>query len=232
MCGRYTLKTASEIVAKHFQLPAPLPTQACYNIAPSQLVSCVRTIPECTMREGTLMHWGLRPSWSKASSTGAMLINVRAETVSQKPAFRSAFRQRRCFIIADGFYEWQRRGSSKQPYYIRLHTEQPFAFAGLWEHWTEPDGAIRETCAILTTEPNTLIAPLHHRMPVIIPPHHYNLWLDPHVQELNQVQTLCCALTLPKRWWPSPSADKSMIHATMIPPALSQWSYLRIHSQI
>ncbi|HYT88298.1 MAG TPA: SOS response-associated peptidase, partial [Gemmataceae bacterium] len=125
-----------------------------------------------------LLRWGLIPNWADEPALGHGLINARAETVADKPAFRAAFRQRRCLIAADGFYEWQKLERRKQPYYFRLRDGQPFAFAGLWEHWERDDEAV-ETCTILTTTANELVRPLHERMPVILAPRDFDLWLDP-----------------------------------------------------
>ena len=118
------------------------------------------------------------------------MINAQAETASTKPAFRAAFRRRRCLVLADGFYEWQRLERRKQPFYIRMRDSSPFAFAGLWEHWKGPDGTGIDSCTLLTTDPNDLLRPLHHRMPVILDPQDYDLWLDPGIQESERLQPL------------------------------------------
>ena len=123
------------------------------------------------------MAWGLIPSWAKDPSIGARLINARAETAHEKPSFRAAFRRRRCLIPSDGFYEWQRTASGKQPYYIIMQDGGPFAFAGLWEQWEGADGSVVESCTILTTVPNEVVEPLHNRMPVIVAPEDYDEWL-------------------------------------------------------
>jgi putative SOS response-associated peptidase YedK len=190
MCGRYTLKTTPEVVADQFQFEELQELQPRYNIAPSQLVACVKRSEGSSRREGVMLRWGLIPSWAKDPAIGMKLINARAETVAEKPSFRKAFRQRRCLVLADGFYEWQKQERAKQPYYIRMKDERPFAFAGLWEHWTNPEGQTLETCALLTTEPNELMAPIHHRMPVILNPDSYDQWLDPDQQNVVQVQPL------------------------------------------
>jgi putative SOS response-associated peptidase YedK len=138
-----------------------------------------------------LLRWGLIPSWAKDPSIGARMINARAETLAEKPAFRSAFRKRRCLVAADGFYEWQKRGvGPKQPYRIARRDGGPFAFAGLWERWRDPaEGRDVESCTIVTTGANELLSPIHHRMPVILAPASYGLWLDPGA-ELDRVQEL------------------------------------------
>jgi putative SOS response-associated peptidase YedK len=124
------------------------------------------------------MHWGLIPSWAKEPDIGNRLINARSETVSEKPSFRSAFKRRRCLVPTDGFYEWQRLNKRKQPHYIRMGDGEPFAFAGLWEHWEGQDETVIESCAILTTEANAFVRPIHNRMPVIVEPGNYDLWLE------------------------------------------------------
>ena len=139
-----------------------------------------------------MLHWGLIPSWAKDPKMGAKLINARAETVAEKPAFRTAFRQRRCLVLADGFYEWQTQENKKQkqPYYIRLNDWQPFAFAGLWERWQDAEGEVIESCTLLTTEANELMCPIHNRMPVILDPKDYDVWLDPEVKQADVLQSL------------------------------------------
>lgn len=177
MCGRFTLHTSPSLLAELFDLPAEPYLAPRYNIAPTQPVAIVRTQGADAGREWTLVHWGLIPSWSKDPSIGARLINARAETVEEKPSFRAAFRRRRCLVPADGFYEWQRVEKRKQPYYITLREGDPFAFAGLWEAWVGPDGTAIDSCTILTTVANRLMEPIHDRMPVIVAPEDYALWL-------------------------------------------------------
>ena len=190
MCGRYTLKAISEILADQFdfaELPEAKPR---YNIAPSQLVACVRSIPRSQSREVVMLRWGLIPSWAKDLAIGMKLINARAETVDERPSFQKSFRQRRCLVLADGFYEWRKEERVKQPYYIRMKDERPFAFAGLWEHWASPDGQVVESCALMTTDSNELMAPIHNRMPVIVDPARYDEWLDPMQQEVTKLNAL------------------------------------------
>lgn len=177
MCGRFTLTTSPGLLAELFDLPEEPYLAPRYNIAPTQPVAIVRTQGRDALREWALVHWGLIPSWSKDPTIGARMINARAETVQEKPAFRAAFRRRRCLVPADGFYEWRTTGKSKQPYYITLEGGAPFAFAGLWEAWVGPDGSALDSCTILTTEPNELMATLHNRMPVILAPEDYAFWL-------------------------------------------------------
>lgn len=175
MCGRFARKSDPRHLAKEFGV-AEVPTvEASYNIAPTHDILAVRQGGDG--REMTLFKWGLVPSWAKEASMGARLINARAETVAEKPSFREAFKKRRCVIPADGFYEWQRRGSRKQPYFFRMKDERPFGFAGLWERWEGGDGEVLDSCTILTTEANEALRPVHDRMPVIIHPEDYELWL-------------------------------------------------------
>ena len=190
MCGRFTLTNPDQDLALQFDLPEIPDLQPRYNIAPTQPVAAVRVAPESAVRELALLHWGLIPFWAKDPKIGSRMINARSETAAEKPSFRAAFRRRRCLVVADGFYEWQKLNDGKQPFYIRLHDGKPFAFAGLWEHWEGPDGAVIESCTLLTTEPNDVIRPLHNRMPVILQPRDYDLWLDPEVQQAEQLQPL------------------------------------------
>ena len=178
MCGRYTLATPTEALEELFQLQTALPSlRPRYNIAPTQPVAVVRRSTEGE-REMVIMHWGLIPSWAKEPDIGNRLINARSETVSEKPSFRSAFKSRRCLVPTDGFYEWQRLNKRKQPHYIRMGDGEPFAFAGLWERWDGQDETVIESCTILTTEANAFVRPIHNRMPVIVEPGDYDLWLE------------------------------------------------------
>ena len=183
MCGRYTLTCTPEVLAEAFRLEAAPDHQPRYNVAPSQAVVCVREALPARIREAITMRWGLIPSWAGDPAIGMKLINARAETVAEKPSFRKPFRERRCLVPADGYYEWKREGSRKQPYHIRLNSERPFAFAGLWDRWTGADGKTIESCAILTTTPNERLASIHDRMPVILQPSAYDPWLDPGLQD-------------------------------------------------
>lgn len=181
MCGRYSLSASGEKLAEQFQL-AEIPELAPrYNIAPTQEVAVVRQCAEG--RQLALLRWGLIPSWAKDPRSGARMINARAETVAEKPAFRSAFVRRRCLVPADGFYEWKRTAGGKQPFFFQMRDGRPLAFAGLWEQWKSPDGGQIESYTILTTDANELLRPVHDRMPVILPPAAYDLWLDPDVQK-------------------------------------------------
>jgi putative SOS response-associated peptidase YedK len=191
MCGRFTLTNPNQDMLVQFSLTQMPALEPRYNIAPTQPVAAVRPVQSQTGtgamaeeeggREMALLHWGLIPFWAKDPEIGARLINARSETVAEKPAFREAFRRRRCLVVADGFYEWMKQDGLKQPFHIRLRDGQPFAFAGLWERWRGPEGTV-ESCTLLTTEPNELMRPIHNRMPVILSPADYDLWLDPSVR--------------------------------------------------
>jgi putative SOS response-associated peptidase YedK len=185
MCGRYTLRAPGKVVADLFGLAEEPPLRPRYNIAPTQPVPVVRVLranPQTKQRELVPLRWGLIPPWASDPAIGNRLINARAETVASKPAFRGALRRRRCLVPADGFYEWRKEGSKKQPVYVRRKDGQPFAFAGLWERW-EREGEVIESCAIITTGANDLMAEFHDRMPVILDPKDYGVWLDPGVQD-------------------------------------------------
>ncbi len=179
MCGRFTLTAGGQVLADEFELLAVPELDARYNIAPSQDVATVVADIETRSRELRPMRWGLIPFWAKDPAIGNRMINARSETVAKKPAFREAFKARRCLLPATGFFEWKRIGAGKQPMLLRRRDGLPFAFAGLWDRWRPPEGEKIESCTILTTEPNDLVASIHDRMPVILPPEAYAEWLDP-----------------------------------------------------
>jgi putative SOS response-associated peptidase YedK len=188
MCGRFSLRTSGQVLADQFSLP-DVPTLAPrYNIAPTQAVVVVRQ--QEVGRTLAPMRWGLIPGWASAPAVGAGMINARAETVAEKPAFRTAFIWRRCLIPADGFYEWQHTDGQKQPFFFQLHGQQPFAFAGLWETWYGADGTVIQSCTLLTTEANGVLRPIHARMPVILQPEDYARWLDPALRQPDPLLTL------------------------------------------
>ncbi|MDQ3864253.1 MAG: SOS response-associated peptidase [Actinomycetota bacterium] len=188
MCGRYTLSTPAGRLAEEFRVDeGAVEIPPSYNIAPTQEVAAV--LAEGDRRRLEMLRWGLVPSWADDPEIGARMINARSETAAEKPSFRSAFRNRRCLIAADGFYEWKRENGGKQPYYFRMQDGRPFAFAGLWESWDKGgDGPLR-TCAILTTRANSVLDGIHDRMPVILPPDSYDAWLDPDAdkEELTEL---------------------------------------------
>ena len=185
MCGRYTLRVSPAELAELFAVINSFDWSPRYNIAPTQSVAAVRAAHDSSGRELALLKWGLIPSWATDPKIGSSLINARAETVAVKPAFRSAFRKRRCLIAVDGFYEWQAIAGqkSKQPYYIAVRDVPAFAFAGLTEHWSSPEGSTLDSCTIITTMANSLMQSIHHRMPVILDPADYDRWLDPARQD-------------------------------------------------
>jgi putative SOS response-associated peptidase YedK len=190
MCGRFTLRTPTPILIEHFglaRIPA-LPPR--FNIAPTQDVAVVRQ--PAAAREVALLRWGLIPAWAKDPAIGNRMINARAETVATKPAFRTAFRRRRCLVLADGFYEWKPVDERKQPYFIHRHDDAPMGLAGLWESWQSPDDPPQQlaSCTIITTQANHQLRPIHQRMPVIVAPQQYATWLDPEFDDPDRLLPL------------------------------------------
>ncbi|RDD60700.1 SOS response-associated peptidase [Ferruginivarius sediminum] len=184
MCGRYSITSPTEAIQKLFQVPERPNLPPRYNVAPTQEVPAVR-LGEDGARHLVLLRWGLIPFWAKDATIGNRLINARAESAATKPAFRAAFKARRCLVVADGFYEWkkpQKKGAAKQPYRATLKGGGPFGFAGLWERWNDPETqSTVESCTILTTDANPLLADIHERMPVIVDPTDFDPWLDTSV---------------------------------------------------
>ncbi len=179
MCGRFFFLSSGPPIADLFQLAGVPDLAPRYNIAPTQPVAVVRVAEGA--RELVQLRWGLIPPWAKDAKVAP--INARSDTVADKPTFRHAFRKRRCLVPADGFYEWKATGGKhKQPYCFRLTDDRPFAFAGLWERWTAPDGPV-ESCAILTTEANERVRPVHDRMPVMLDAADFGRWLEPVEQD-------------------------------------------------
>jgi len=176
MCGRYTLTSAPEAIRALFRFEEQPNFPPRYNIAPTQPIPIVRLVNG--KRQFALVRWGLLPSWVKDPKAFSLIINARGESVLDKPAFRAAMKYRRCLIPADGFYEWQRGGVRKRPYYVRAKNGRPLAYAGLWETWMGPNGEELETAAIVTTDANATLAPIHERMPVVVPPEAFDLWLN------------------------------------------------------
>ncbi len=192
MCGRFTLWADLQQLSRAFpwvQMPDdPAAVTPRYNIAPTQPVAVVANTGENRL---DYFVWGLIPSWAKDPSIGNRMINARGETLAEKPSFRTAYRRRRCLILADGFYEWQQGpGRTKIPHYIHLKSGEPFAFAGLWETWNSPLGDTVLSCTIITTEANERLASLHHRMPVILPESAYERWLDPSERQPAELDDL------------------------------------------
>ena len=190
MCGRYSLIADLGELARRFEFDGDwLKFEAAYNVAPTQ---DVLTVVGGDARRGGFMRWGLIPHWAKDASIGSRMINARAETVAEKPVFRDTLRRRRCLVLADGFYEWQRAGGLKRPMRIVMRSAEPFAFAGLWSVWRNPDGNRISSCAIITTAANELLKPIHDRMPVILPRELEGLWLD---RSIDDPGALCSVLT-------------------------------------
>jgi len=217
MCGRYTLRTPVDVLAEGFEIeeyPSSLPPN--YNVAPTQEVAAV--VEEIEKRKLEMFHWGLIPSWAKDPAIGNKMINARAETVAEKPSFRSAFKKRRCLILADGFYEWQKTDNGKQPYHIKMQDDSPFAFAGLWEVWDKYGEEIRSG-TIITTDANDLMNEIHHRMPVILHPEDYGLWLDPDFDEKE-------ALTALLKPYPSDAMEAYPVSRRVNKPANNEPSVL------
>ena len=190
MCGRYRLSRKKQFVEEYFASVLEEEWSPRYNIAPTQPVPVVRQKPKEPIRKLSLIRWGLIPSWAKDSSVAGQMINARSETAGMKAAFRDALKSRRCLVPADGFYEWQRMGKSKQPYCFEVNEGELFAFAGIWDRWKDPAGNVVETCSILTTTPNAVTSPVHDRMPVILDPDSYDPWLDPGMRNVVAVSEL------------------------------------------
>ncbi len=190
MCGRFALFSLPSTLARRFGTDTIPGMEARYNIAPSQSIFIIRT--EGDRRRFATAHWGLIPFWAKDARIGYSMINARAETVAEKPAFRTSFKQRRCLIPADGFYEWQALpgAKTKQPWFISLRNREPMAFAGLWERWNSPEGRAVESCSIIVTAANNLMQPIHERMPVILAPDDWNIWLAPHLSNADRLLDL------------------------------------------
>ena len=191
MCGRYRPSRRKQLIEEYFaSVSEEDDWSPRYNLAPTQPVPIIRQNPKEPVRELSLVRWGLIPSWAKDASVAAQMINARSETASTKPAFRDALKLRRCLIPADGFYEWSRIGKAKQPYCFEVNEGELFAFAGIWDRWRDPSGATIETCSILATTPNAVTSTIHDRMPVILDPDSYDLWLDPGMKDVSAASEL------------------------------------------
>ena len=181
MCGRYTLIADLGDLAQRFEFDgSDFTYDPCYNIAPTESVLTVRNVEG---REAAFMRWGLVPFWAKDPKIGARMINARSETVAEKPAFRSALKRRRCLVLADGYYEWQKTPVGKRPFRIIMKSGEPFAMAGLWETWKDPQDNVVPSCTIITAAANDFLAPIHNRMPVILPQEREELWLEPDLED-------------------------------------------------
>jgi putative SOS response-associated peptidase YedK len=191
MCGRYRLSRRKQVIEDHFDsISGEEDWSPRYNVAPTQPVPIIRQHPKEPRRELSLVRWGLIPSWAKDASGAAGMINARSETAPTKPAFRDALKSRRCIVPADGFYEWSRTRAGKQPYCFEVNDGELFVFAGLWERWKDPGGNWIRTCSILTTTPNAVTSAVHDRMPVILEPDAYDLWLDPGFNDVAAVSEM------------------------------------------
>lgn len=179
MCGRFAFYSPAQAAAELFGVTNAPDIERRYNIAPTQYIAAIRPNGQ-GLNQVVMLRWGLVPFWAKDPSIGARMINARAETVAEKPSFRNAFRKRRCLVLADGYYEWQRSGEVKVPWFISRRDGHPMAFAGLWESWKDPQSdSPLETVTIITTEANQFLEQLHHRMPVILEPDEAQGWLEP-----------------------------------------------------
>jgi putative SOS response-associated peptidase YedK len=191
MCGRYRLSRRKQIIEEQFDTqPWGDEWSPRFNIAPTQSVPVIRQHPKEPTRQISAMGWGLIPHWAKEPSIASRTINAKSETAATKPAFHDPLKFRRCLIPADGFYEWQRTGSFKQPFCFEVNNGELFAFAGLWDGWKNADGQWIKTCSILTTTPNSVTSTVHDRMPVILDPGSYDLWLDPGMTDVRVVSEL------------------------------------------
>ncbi len=188
MCGRFVFCSTVQIIVDEFDVGQPLfDFKPSYNIAPSQLIAAIHNDGENRLMR---CRWGFIPSWAKDASIGNKMINARAETVADKPAFKTSFKKGRCLILSDGFYEWRKEGKLKIPVYIHLKSGRPFGFAGLYNTWTSPAGEQINTCTIITTKANELIEPFHNRMPTIIPKDERSLWLGPDIHDEKMLFSL------------------------------------------
>jgi putative SOS response-associated peptidase YedK len=188
MCGRFTLQISPELLAEIFGLAGIPVFPARFNIAPTQQIPIIRQGAD-SHNHFDMLRWGLIPSWAKDKSIGSKIINARCETVHEKPAFRHAIRYRRCIVLSSGFYEWRHEGKMASPFYIRLKDGSPMYFAGLWESWKSPEGELIESCTVLTTTANKLVEPLHDRMPVILHPAEFDIWLNRNMHDPEQLKS-------------------------------------------
>jgi len=191
MCGRYRLSRRKQLIEEHFDCdPWEDDWTPRFNLAPTQPVPVIRQHPKEPVRQISIMRWGLIPNWERGASIASGTINAKSETAATKPAFRDPLRLRRCLIPADGFYEWARKGASKQPYCFEVKDCELFGFAGLWDGWKDSNANWVKTCSILTTTPNAVTSAVHDRMPVILDPGSYDLWLDPGMQDVAAISEL------------------------------------------
>ncbi|MBZ5667336.1 MAG: SOS response-associated peptidase [Acidobacteriia bacterium] len=190
MCGRYRLARKKEILAETFDVDNDIEWSPRYNVAPSQSVPVVRQDATRPVRSFSLIRWGLIPFWAKDAKAGYKMINARAETIAEKPAFREPLLSRRCLIPADGFYEWSKFSKGKSSFCFTLADDSVFAFAGIWDRWKDPDRKLVETCSIITTSANALLSDIHDRMPVILKSEDHDRWLDPRFKQVDDILDL------------------------------------------
>ena len=192
MCGRFSQFSSLEIIQQTFSVETAMFEETPnYNVAPTQKILAI--IKQEDKNKLEYLHWGLVPFWAKDISIGSRMINARAETVASKPSFRNAFKKRRCLIPADGFYEWKGEKGDKQPYYIFTPFGEPFAFAGLWETWTDKESdeeSVYKSCTIITTVASESIREIHNRMPAILDPKYHGKWLDAEIQDPKELETI------------------------------------------
>ena len=212
MCGRFTLRTSSAVIANLFDgLTVPeIPPN--YNVAPTQSVAAIRSVDAAP--DFAWLRWGLVPFWADDLKIGNRMINARSETVREKPAFRAAFKKRRCLVLADGFYEWKKMEEGKQPVFIHMRDGRPYCMAGLWEK-NDKSGQVVETCTIITTGPNELMRSIHDRMPVILAEQDYEAWLEPEFKDHDHLQSLLvpCPADDMEAWPVSPNVNKPSFNA-------------------
>jgi putative SOS response-associated peptidase YedK len=209
MCGRYRLARKKEILAEYFDAGDDVDWAPRYNVAPSQDVPVIRQDATRPIRSVSLMRWGLIPWWAKDAKAGFKMINARAESVAEKPAFREPLQSMRCLVPADGFFEWAKEGKTKSPYCFARADDSVFAFAGLWDRWKSPNGDLLHSCSIITTTANALVRGIHDRMPVILERDNYDLWLDPGFTKTESVIELLnpCPPELMRSWRVSPRVN-------------------------
>ena len=195
MCGRYTLSTPTDLLTDLYQLEAAESAAPRFNIAPTQEAPVVRVDSPAGGRRLDLLRWGLVPFWAKDPAIGNRMINARAETAAEKPAYRVSLRKRRCLIPADGFYEWMATEGAKQPYFFHRRDGLPLAMAGLWDRWNKGEEGTLDSFTILTTGPDEIVAPIHKRMPVILDSEHHDRWLDPEYADLEWLTSVMVAAT-------------------------------------
>ncbi len=191
MCGRFALYHDRSSLVDHLAVDrVAVEFKPRYNIAPTQAVTAVLRHPEQPEPVLDALQWGLVPFWAKDAKIGSRLINARAETVGEKPAYRAAFKRRRCLVAASGYYEWKKQENGKTPFYFSMRDNRPFAMAGLWEEWHSPDGELLHTCTLITTQANTYVAAIHHRMPVILAPPQQLAWLNTDPEDRTRLESL------------------------------------------